>query len=134
MTNVRGFATLNFYAADLTAAKAWYTEFFGFPPYFEREGGYLEWRVGDSEDEFGIINAAYAPFDHAEQKGGAAMLWHTDDVQATLDRVLKMGATLREGITDRGHGFVTATVVDPFGNVLGLMYNPHYVEITNRSR
>jgi hypothetical protein len=25
-------------------------------------------------------------------------------------------------------GFVTASVVDPFGNVLGLMYSPHYVE------
>ena len=25
-------------------------------------------------------------------------------------------------------GFVTASVVDPFGNVLGIMYNPHYVE------
>jgi hypothetical protein len=24
---------------------------------------------------------------------------------------------------------VTAAVVDPFGNVLGIMYNPHYLEI-----
>ena len=30
---------------------------------------------------------------------------------------------------DRGQGFVTATVVDPFGNLLGVMYNPHYVEV-----
>jgi hypothetical protein len=30
-------------------------------------------------------------------------------------------------------GFVTAAVVDPFGNVLGIMYNPHHVEIL-RSR
>lgn len=26
-------------------------------------------------------------------------------------------------------GFVTAAVTDPFGNVLGIMRNPHYVEI-----
>ncbi|MER7475207.1 hypothetical protein ABT351_31575, partial [Micromonospora sp. NPDC000018] len=32
------------------------------------------------------------------------------------------------GEQDRGSGFVTATVVDPFGNLLGVMYNPHYVE------
>lgn len=25
-----------------------------------------------------------------------------------------------------GQGFVTASVTDPFGNVLGIMYNPHY--------
>jgi hypothetical protein len=24
---------------------------------------------------------------------------------------------------------VTASVVDPFGNVLGIMHNPHYLEI-----
>jgi hypothetical protein len=24
---------------------------------------------------------------------------------------------------------VTAAVVDPFGNVLGVMYNPHYLEM-----
>jgi hypothetical protein len=39
----------------------------------------------------------------------------------------------REGvppITERGDsGFVTAAVLDPFGNILGVMYNPHYLEI-----
>lgn len=40
-----------------------------------------------------------------------------------------MGATQHEAIKDRGHGFVTASVVDPFGNILGIMYNPHYLEI-----
>ena len=28
-------------------------------------------------------------------------------------------------------GFITASVVDPFGNILGLMANPHYLEILN---
>jgi hypothetical protein len=26
-------------------------------------------------------------------------------------------------------GFVTASVADPFGNILGIMYNPHYLAI-----
>ena len=29
----------------------------------------------------------------------------------------------------RGPGFVTASVVDPFGNVLGVMLNQHYVDV-----
>jgi hypothetical protein len=29
---------------------------------------------------------------------------------------------------------VTAAVADPFGNVLGVMYNPHYVEVLNSSK
>ncbi len=47
-----------------------------------------------------------------------------------------MGAKEYEPLTKRGEvGFITASVVDPFGNILGIMYNPHYLEIlrsTNR--
>jgi hypothetical protein len=53
-------------------------------------------------------------------------------VQATLDR-LSMGATPYTPLTTWGDaGFTTAAVVDPIGNVLGVMYNPHYLEILGR--
>ena len=29
---------------------------------------------------------------------------------------------------------MTASVVDPFGNILGIMYNPYYLEILAASR
>jgi hypothetical protein len=53
----------------------------------------------------------------------------------TLARLLELGATEHDPITQRGDGtkgFTTAAVVDPFGNVLGIMYNPHYVSILDR--
>ena len=56
---------------------------------------------------------------------------HVDDVQATLDRLLALGARQLEAPQDRGHGFVTASVVDPFDNILAIMYNPHYVAVQN---
>ena len=35
-----------------------------------------------------------------------------------------------EPVTARGDsGFRTASVVDPFGNILGVMHNPHYLEM-----
>ncbi len=34
---------------------------------------------------------------------------------------------------ERGPGFVTASVLDPFGNLLGVMYNRHYLEILDTS-
>ena len=56
------------------------------------------------------------------------MLWHVDDVRAVLDRLLSMGAKPHQPVTERGTaGFVTASVVDPFGNTLGIRYNPHYL-------
>jgi hypothetical protein len=33
------------------------------------------------------------------------------------------------GTSERGPGFVTASVTDPFGNLLGVMYNQHYVDV-----
>lgn len=35
----------------------------------------------------------------------------------------------RSGEPEGGPGFVTASVVDTFGNVLGIMYNRHYPDI-----
>jgi hypothetical protein len=32
-------------------------------------------------------------------------------------------------VIKREAGFVTASVVDPFGNILGLMHSPHFVEM-----
>ncbi|GGL29849.1 hypothetical protein GCM10014719_34050 [Planomonospora parontospora subsp. antibiotica] len=58
--------------------------------------------------------------------------WHVDDVQAALDRLLSMGAAPYMPLTEHGPGFVTASVVDPFGNVLGVMYNQHYLEVLGR--
>lgn len=126
---LRGFATLNFYAADHEGAKKWYSELLGIEPYFNRPG-YAEFRLGDYQHELGIIDARYAPGGLPEKPGGAIMYWHVDDINATFDKLLSMGAKQYEPITKRGEsGFITASVTDPFGNVLGIMYNPHYVEV-----
>jgi len=50
-------------------------------------------------------------------------------VAAALEQLVSRGAKQLEPVTDRGPGFVTALVVDPFGNVLGVMYNRHYLDI-----
>jgi predicted enzyme related to lactoylglutathione lyase len=133
--SLRGFATINFWADDLAAAVAWYTELLGVAPYFERPGpdgrpAYAEFRIGDYQAELGIIDRRYAPPGAATEPGGAVMYWHVDDLNATVQRLLSLGAKEYQPITPRGTaGFVTAAVVDPFGNVLGVMYNPHYLEV-----
>lgn len=39
------------------------------------------------------------------------------------------GATEYQPITPHSEDVVTASVVDPFGNLLGVMSNPHYFDI-----
>jgi predicted enzyme related to lactoylglutathione lyase len=130
---LRGLTTVSFWAEDLEAAKSWYTELLGVEPYFQRPEtgppGYIEFRLGDYQHELGIIDRRYAPPGSATGPAGVVVYWHVDDVQATLERLLAMGAKQLEAPQDRGEGFITASVVDPFGNILGIMYNPHYVEI-----
>jgi predicted enzyme related to lactoylglutathione lyase len=121
-------ATVSYWAADWPAAKAWYTELTGVEPYFLREG-YAEWRLGDRQAELGLIDARFRAPGTAPAPGGAVLYWHVDEVEATFERLLAMGATAHEPPQDRGHGFVTATVVDPFGNLFGVMFNPHYLEM-----
>ncbi|MEU2113681.1 hypothetical protein [Streptomyces sp. NPDC019507] len=43
--------------------------------------------------------------------------------------LLSPGAEAYQVPTEHGEGFVTASVVDPFGNVLGIMDNRHHLEV-----
>jgi predicted enzyme related to lactoylglutathione lyase len=130
---LRGLATISFYADDMAAAREWYSKLLGIEPYFQRPDAenpaYIEYRIGDYQHELGIIDRRYAPKGAASESGGAVAFWHVDDINAMLEKVKEMGATEYEPLTPRESGFVTASVLDPFGNVLGLMYNPHYLEI-----
>jgi predicted enzyme related to lactoylglutathione lyase len=133
---LRGLSTISFYAADHAAANKWYTELLGIEPYFNVQG-YTEFRIGDYEHELGIIDSAYAPKGATNHPAGAITYWHVDDLSATLDRIIALGATLYQPITDHSGGngkFVTASVVDPFGNILGIMTNAHYLEILKQKK
>ena len=130
---LRGMATVSFWAADHEDAKRWYTELLGIEPYFERPG-YVEFRVGDYSHELGIIDSRYAPPGQTDSPAGAILYWHVDDVDAVRQRLLALGATEHEPPTVRGEGWTTASVVDPFGNILGIMTNPHYLEVLGSTR
>jgi predicted enzyme related to lactoylglutathione lyase len=130
---LRGLSTVNLFADDVPAAQRWYTEVLGIEPYFVREiegtPAYVEFRIGDYQHELGIVDSRFAVHGRSGRAGGAVVYWHVDDVQAGFARLVDLGATVHEKPIERGPGFVTASVVDPFGNVLGVMYNRHYLEI-----
>lgn len=96
--------------------------------------GYFEFRIGDYENELGIIDAAYAPGGEVAPVGGAIVYWQVDDLEGTLARLVELGAAEFEPITVRGEGFATASVVDPFGNLLGIMTNVHYLAVRDAVR
>jgi predicted enzyme related to lactoylglutathione lyase len=131
-TPLQGMSTAVYQAEDFEAAKKWYSELLGIEPYMDTPA-YAEFRFGDYQAELGILNAAFlaelggaAP---SNQPGGVLLYWCVDDVPALLDRLVSMGATVHQPPRDFGEQFIGATVIDPFGNILGIMDNPHYREV-----
>lgn len=135
---LRGMATVSYWADDLKEARTWYSPLFGMEPYFQRPDAenpvYIEYRIGDYQHEIGIINKKYMPKTGKDGPGGAIVYWHVDDIQSMHHQLLSMGAKEYEPITERGPGFTTASVIDPFGNILGIMYNRHYLEIQSKNQ
>jgi len=88
---------------------------------------YRTCRLGDYQDEVGIIDRRYASH-RDESPDGAIIYWHADDLAAAVKDLLA-GAPRS---TSRSSS--AAMVSSPLGgrpvrNILGIMYNPHYVEI-----
>ncbi|GAA1708367.1 VOC family protein [Isoptericola hypogeus] len=129
---LRGLTTITYLADDVVAARDWYAEVLGAEAYFDRDAdgalAYTEFRLGDYQHELGIMDRRFAP----PLPGGAACAiayWAVDDARASYERLLALGAIEHLPPTERGPGYVTASVVDPFGNVLGVMENAHYREV-----
>lgn len=129
---LRGMTTAVYLADDLDAAKAWYTQLLGLEPYFNRPP-YIEWRFGDYQHELGILERRYSTAEPIDKPrpgpAGVVLYWHVDDIEQAVERLTSMGATVIEPPRDFGEGFIGASLADPFGNILGVMYNPHYLEI-----
>ena len=123
MSNVRsgflGLRTAIYHAPDLNKAKAWYAAVLGIQPYFDQPF-YVGFNVGGFE--LGLDPDASGP----SGMGGVKAYWGVTDVQAAFDRLLKLGATKHADVQDVGDGIKVATVIDPFGNILGVIQNPHF--------
>jgi predicted enzyme related to lactoylglutathione lyase len=130
---LRGLTTINYYADDVVAARDWYARVLGVEAYFarpdEEHPSYVEFRIGDFEHELGIIDSRYAPHDTSAEAGGPITYWAVDDLEASIEHLVSLGARVYREPVEYGPGFVTASVTDPFGNVIGLMYNEHYLRI-----
>ncbi|MGF0117402.1 VOC family protein [Promicromonospora sp. Marseille-Q5078] len=134
---LRGLTTITYLADDVAAARDWYAEVLGTDAYFAREAGdalaYAEFRIGDYQHELGVMDRRFAP-PQPDGAAGVVTYWAVDDVRAAHARLLGLGATPYQEPIERGPGFVTAAVVDPFGNLLGVMENAHYDEVLGSLR
>ena len=118
-----GLRTVTYEVDDIAAAKGWYTEVLGFGPYFD-EPFYVGFNVGGFE--LGLLAQKGESPKGAGGLGGATAYWGVTDIEGAMDRLVDLGATLHEPVEDVGGDIKVGTVITPFGNVLGVIYNPHF--------
>jgi predicted enzyme related to lactoylglutathione lyase len=112
-SSTQGIKTVLVPVSDMETAKAVYTALLGGPP--QTDSPY------------------YVGFDAAGQHigllpgGGPQGLtspvpyWHVSDIEAKLAELTAAGATVKEPAHDVGGGRLVAAVVDPDGNMLGIL-------------
>lgn len=114
---ILGLRTALYPAPDLAAAKAWYSQLLGQAPYFDQPF-YVGFEVGS--DELGLLPNA------APGVAGTQALWGVADAEAAYARLLALGASALEPVTEVGEGIKVAAVTDPFGNRFGIIENPQF--------
>jgi predicted enzyme related to lactoylglutathione lyase len=114
---IQGLRTVIYPAPDLPKAKAWYELVFQRKPYFD-EPFYVGFEIGGFE--LGLLP------DAEPGKDGAKALWGVDDMQKEIQRLRAAGVTIAGDVQDVGEGIKVVDLVDPFGNLVGLIENPNF--------
>ena len=104
---------------DLQAAKEWYSKAFNAQPYFD-EPFYIGFNIGGYE--LGLHPAEEVK----SSEGNSVTYWGVDDVDKEFERLISLGASEHEKPQDVGGEIKVAAVKDPWGNPIGIIYNPHF--------
>lgn len=116
---MQGLRTTIYFVTDIKAATKWYSDLFEVKPYFEADC-YVGFNVGGYE--LGL----WFQEDNYEKKASVVSYWGVEDMQASFKKLTATGAKVYEEIVDVGEGILMASIIDPWGNVLGIIYNPHF--------
>ena len=119
---ILGLRTAIYRVGDLDRAKEWYGAVLGKKPYFD-EPFYAGFDVGGFELGLQPLEPGGAG---PGGEGVVAYYWGVQDADGAHACLLELGATERGGVQDVGDGIRVATALDPFGNVFGVIQNPHF--------
>ncbi|RAK62725.1 VOC family protein [Hymenobacter edaphi] len=114
----QGLRTIVYPVRDLARARQWYAQVLGQPPYFD-EPFYVGFNVGGYELGLDPDSPGTGP-------GGPVTYWGVPDAAAAYTRLLELGAQPHEAVHEVGGGIYVGCVLDPFGNLLGVIQNPHF--------
>ena len=105
---------------DVAAARDWYSKALGFPPYFDQPF-YVGFNIGGYELGLDPNFTVGKP-----GAGGTVAYWRVAEIETAVQQFVAAGASVVVAPQDVGDRIKVATVADPFGNLIGLIENPHF--------
>lgn len=113
----QGLRTVIYGVNHIEQTKAWYSTVLGIQPYFDQPF-YVGFNVGGFE--LGL-NPNTAP-----GTTGPLAYWGVANADTAWKRLVELGAREHEPVQDVVDEIRTGSVIDPFGNTLGIIQNPHF--------
>lgn len=115
-----GLRTVVYKTQDLGKAKNWYADLFQTQPYFD-EPFYVGFNIGGYE--LGLL-----PTESLTETNDATSVtyWGVDSIEEAYADCLSKGAKEHEKPTNVGGELMVASVVDPWNNIIGLIFNPAF--------
>ncbi|HEY7194444.1 MAG TPA: VOC family protein [Steroidobacteraceae bacterium] len=117
---ILGLRTVIYKVPDLQRAKQWYSTAFGVQPYFDQPF-YVGFNIGGFE--LGLDPDTKGS---KAGPGGSVAYWGVPNIDKGVEQFIRSGGVLKSPVQDVGEGIRVATVADPFGNLIGLIENPHF--------
>ena len=114
---IQGLRTAIYPTPDLARGKEWYRRVLGRDPYFD-EPFYVGFAAGGFE--LGLVP------DGVPSPAGVQVFWGVPDAASELARLVSLGGEVHEAVKEVGGGIKVASVRDPFGNLFGVIENPHF--------
>lgn len=117
---MQGLRTTIYQVPDLNQAKAWYAQAFQTQPYFD-EPFYVGFNIAGYE--LGLLPEEGTRGNRGDH---VVVYWGVTEITKEYDRLLQLGATEHEAPHNVGGEIEVAIVKDPWGNCIGLIYNPEF--------
>lgn len=118
--SVLGLRTTIYKVGDIGAAKEWYAKAFQVTPYFD-EPFYVGFNVAGYE--LGLMEDDAAA---AGKTSNVLSYWGVENIEQAVEGFISLGATEDTKPMNVGGDVVVASAKDPWGNVIGLIYNPDF--------
>lgn len=120
--SILGLRTAMCYVPDIKKASEWYAKAFQTEPYYDTPY-YVGFNIGGYE--LGIHPEGDNPIGE-NRTNNVEIYWGVEDIEAEYARFIECGAKERKAPENVGGEIVVASVLDPWDNSIGLIYNPDF--------